>query len=190
MRFAAAFLTLATCLVQPVAGQKPIREVYGSSHNLAPFVASPQPVVDRMLDIANLKPGEKLYDLGCGDGRIVITAAKRFGAQAVGIELSKRLVDTAEQQIKAAELTATAKVIQGNLLEADLSDADVVTIYLETGSNELLRPRLEKQLKPGARVVSHDFEVRGWKPTRVDKIHAYNRHHVIYLYQLPQAKKR
>jgi precorrin-6B methylase 2 len=143
-----------------------------------------------MLDIAALKAGETLYDLGCGDGRIVITAARRFGANAIGIELSKRLVDTATQQIKAADLSANAKVVQGNLLEADLSDADVVTIYLETGSNELLRPKLEKQLKPGARVVSHDFEVRGWKPSKVDKIHAYNRHHVIYLYQMPDAKKR
>jgi protein-L-isoaspartate O-methyltransferase len=188
MRFAVV-LILGACLALPLAAQKPIREVYGSSHNLAPFVASPQPVVDRMLDMASLKPGEKLYDLGCGDGRIVITAAKRFGANAVGIELSKRLVDTAAEQIRQADLTSHAKVVQGNLLEADLSDADVVTIYLETGSNELLRPKLEKQLKPGARVVSHDFEVRGWQPTKVDKIHAYNRNHVIYLYLLPQAKK-
>ena len=94
-----------------------------------------------------------------------------------------------ECPIRQEDLTELAKVVQGNLLEADLSDADVVTIYLETGSNELLRPKLEKQLKAGARVVSHDFEVRGWNPTKVDKIHAYNRHHVIYLYQLPQAKK-
>jgi len=152
---------------------------------LAPYVPSPQPVVERMLAAADLKPGETVFDLGCGDGRVLITAAKKFGARAVGVELSPKLAQAANEQIRAEGLENQVKVIQGDLMEADLSSADVVTIYLLTHSNDQLRPRLERLLKRGARVVSHDFQVRGWKPVRVEKLEVHRRMHSIYVYQMP-----
>jgi cyclopropane fatty-acyl-phospholipid synthase-like methyltransferase len=142
-----------------------------------------------MLDLAAIKPGETVYDLGCGDGRILITAAKRFSARGVGIEISQKLVDETNRTIRRENLDTQITVQRGHLMDVDLSAADVVTLYLETGSNELIRPNLEKYLKPGARVVSHDFEIRGWKPTKVEKIQAYNRDHTIYLYQVPASFK-
>lgn len=179
---------LAVVALLPVYGQKPFaREGREYTQSLAPYVTSPQPIVDRMLDAANIKPGETIYDLGAGDGRILITAAKRFGAKGVGVELSEKLVASANDTIKRMNLQDQVKLIHGNLMDVNLSPADVVTIYLETGSNDLLRPNLEKYLKPGARVVSHDFEVRGWKPSKVEKIRAFNRNHTIYVYELPTA---
>lgn len=188
MRFTLAFLLLG---LMPLAAQRPYsRDLRDRSQDLAPFVASPQPVVDRMLEMAAVKPGELVWDLGCGDGRILITAAQRYKAKAIGVELSQRLVDSANREIQRLNLQEQVTVMQGDLLTVDLKGADVVIIYLETGSNDILRPKLEKSLEPGARVVSHDFEVRGWKPAKVDKIHAYNRNHTIYLYEMPASTKK
>jgi cyclopropane fatty-acyl-phospholipid synthase-like methyltransferase len=152
---------------------------------LAPYVPSPQNVVELMLMTSGLKPGETLYDLGSGDGRIVITAARKYGVKAVGVEISERLVRTANENIKRAGVEARARIIQGHLLDIDLSEADVVTLYLLTSSNDQLRPNLEKYLKPGARVVSHDFQIRGWKPVKVERALAHNREHTIYVYRMP-----
>ena len=167
---------------------RPSRDIREHAQNLAPYVTSPQPIVDRMLDIAGVKAGETVYDLGCGDGRILVTAAKRFKAKGIGVELSQKLVNSTTEAIKRMNLQDDVRIVQGNLLEVNLQPADVVTIYLETGSNDLLRPNLEKYLKPGARVVSHDFQVRGWKPTKVEKINSHNRNHTIYLYTMPPEK--
>ncbi len=138
-----------------------------------------------MLIASGLKPGETLYDLGSGDGRIVITAAQKYGAKAVGVEISEPLVRTANENIRHAGLEARASIIRGHLLDVDLSEADVVTLYLLTSSNEQLRPNLEKYLKPGARVVSHDFQIRGWKPVKVERAMAHSREHTIYVYRMP-----
>jgi cyclopropane fatty-acyl-phospholipid synthase-like methyltransferase len=174
----------------PCAAQRPFsRDVGEYSKSLAPYVASPQPIVDRMLDAAGLKPGDVLYDLGSGDGRILLTAAKRFNVKGVGVELSDKLIRSTNETIRRMNLQDQVTLIHGNLLDVNLAPADVVTIYLETGSNDLLKPNLEKYLKPGARVVSHDFEVRGWKPTKIEKINAYNRHHTIYVYTMPPEKQ-
>ena len=159
------------------------------SQYLAPYVNSPNSVVERMLAVANLKPGETLYDLGSGDGRVVIAAAAKDGVKAVGIELSERLVKSSTEKIKNAGLEEKASVIHANLLDVDISKADVVTIYLLRDSNDLVRPKLESSLKPGARVISHDYEIRGWKPLLVDKPEANHREHVIYVYEMPQKKK-
>ena len=102
--------------------------------------------------------------------------------------MSEKLVASTNDTIKRANLQDDVKIIHGNLLEVNLQPADVVTIYLETNSNDMLRPNFEKYLKPGARVVSHDFEVRGWKPTKVEKINSHNRNHTIYLYTMPPEK--
>jgi tRNA G37 N-methylase Trm5 len=179
----AAAVLLAAALTGPAAGQKT-----DFSKSLAPYVPSPQPVVEKMLEAAAIKPDQVVYDLGCGDGRVLITAAKKFQARGVGVELSPAIAKEASENIKKNGLEQRVKIVQGNALEVDVSEADVVTLYLLTQSNEMLRPNLERQLKPGARVVSHDFEVRGWKPSRVEKIHAHNRQHTIYVYEMPPAK--
>ena len=161
---------------------------FGNPDVLAPDFPSPQVVVERMLEAAHLKAGEMLYDLGSGDGRIVITAARKFKARAVGIELSPELCKMANARVKAFGLEDQVRIIHGNLLKVDLSPADVVTIYLLTGSNELLRPNLERDLKPGSRVVSHDFEIRGWKPAVIEKVEAEGRPRIIYVYEIGPKK--
>ena len=153
------------------------------SNKLAPYVASPARVVDLMLEMAKIKPGETVYDLGSGDGRIVIAAAGKYKAKAVGVEISPKLVASATADIERAGLSADARVMQGDVLHTDFTGADVVTLYLETKLNGELRPRLEKFLKPGARVVSHDYPVPGWKPTRVEKVEGRVMH-TIYLYEI------
>ena len=176
----------------PLFGQYPLYAQQRAKHyanSLAPYVVSPQQIVDRMLELADIKPGETLYDLGSGDGRVLITAVQRYHAKAVGIEISEALVKSATERIQKLGLQNDARVIQGDLLQIDLSPADVVTIYLATDSNEILRPNLERYLKPGARVVSHDYVVPGWKPKTVDKDLPDARGHVIYLYQIAAKKK-
>jgi SAM-dependent methyltransferase len=155
---------------------------------LAPYVSSPVRVVDLMLEMAKVKPGETVFDLGSGDGRVLIAAAQKYKAKAVGVEISAKLVAEASERIRRAGLTEFARVMQGDILQADLTGADVVTLYLLTKSNAELRPRLEKQLKPGARVVSHDYAVPGWKPTRVEKLDG-RQGHMIYLYEMPPARQ-
>ena len=168
--------------------------LYGQSkakhytNSLAPYVVSPQEIVDRMLELADLKPGEKLYDLGSGDGRILITAVVRFKAKAVGVEISDDLVNSTNDRIHRLGLDGDAHVIHGNFLDVDLSPADVVTLYLATDANEMLRPNLEKYLKNGSRVVSHEYVVPGWKPKLVDK-DPLKHGHTIYLYDMPPKKK-
>jgi len=157
------------------------------SNKLAPYVSSPVRVVDRMLELANIKPGETVYDLGSGDGRVLIAAVEKYKARAVGIEISPKLVAEASAHIEKLGLSDQARVIQGDVLRADLSRADVVIIYLVTSLNEKLRPRFEKLLRTGARVISHDYAVPGWKPARVEKTDG--RHtHLIYVYEMPPAK--
>ncbi|MFB3779190.1 MAG: cyclopropane-fatty-acyl-phospholipid synthase family protein [Bryobacteraceae bacterium] len=159
-----------------------------SPNNLAPFVPTPEPVVEKMLEAGSLKPGETLYDLGCGDGRILFTAAQKFGARAVGVELSAKLVKGVVEKVQALGLQNQIQVIEGNLLDVDLRSADVVTLYLMRLTNEKLKPILRKQLKPGARVISHDYEIMGWKPERVDRVVVYQRPHAIFVYRMPPVE--
>ncbi len=135
---------------------------------LAPFVATPTPVVRRMLVLAELQPGETLYDLGSGDGRAVIMAAKDFGAKSVGIELRDDLAKRALSSIQKLDLRDKPRIIQKDIFTVDLSSANVVFLYLTTSANEKIKPKLEAELKSGARVVSHDYEILGWKPSKVD----------------------
>lgn len=160
---------------------------FGDPNIIAPDFPSPQEVIERMLQMARVQPGEMVYDLGSGEGRIVITAARTFKARAVGIELSPELCRVATGRVKALGLEDRVKIVHANMLKVDLRPADVVTIYLLTSANELLKPNLERELRPGARVVSHDFEIRGWKPTAVQQVEAEGRPRTIYLYEI--AKK-
>jgi cyclopropane fatty-acyl-phospholipid synthase-like methyltransferase len=140
-----------------------------------------------MLELASIKPGETVFDLGSGDGRVLIAAVEKYKAKAIGVEISPKLVAQANSNIEKAKLGGQARVIQGDLLKTDLSGADVVIIYLTTSFNEELRPRMEKFLKPGARVVSHDYAVPGWKPSMVVEAEGRQKH-PIYLYEMPPVK--
>jgi protein-L-isoaspartate O-methyltransferase len=162
---------------------------YTDPDTLAPSYPSPQPVVDRMLSLADIKPGETVYDLGCGDGRIVITAAMKFAAKAVGIEIRRDIYEATAAHVAALGLADQVRIIHGDALKTNLAPADVVTLYLLTSSNERLRPVLEAQLRKGARVVSHDFEIRGWKPVKTEKVLVEGRPHMIYVYKMGTQHK-
>jgi tRNA G37 N-methylase Trm5 len=183
----AALLALGAIQMWAQVGHRPLSSRY-QADSLAPYVPSPQTVVDKMLEAADLKPGETLFDLGCGDGRIPITAAKDFKIKGVCVEISDELVKAARENIRRQNLDGSVSVVHGNLLQVDLRPADVVTLYLLTDSNEKLKPILEKSLKSGARVVSHDFKMRGWKPNQIDTVDVNGRTHTIFVYRMPPKK--
>ncbi len=153
---------------------------------VVPFVPTPLDVVQKMLEYAEVTQDDVVYDLGSGDGRIVIMAAQKFGARAVGIELDEKLFEESTAKIKELGLEKRAKIIHGNIFESYFRPATVVTLYLLTSVNERLRPLLEKQLRPGTRIVSHDFQVRGWKPEKETMVMSENGiSHSLYLYRRP-----
>ena len=131
-----------------------------------PYVPTPTEVVDAMLGLAALKPGDVLYDLGCGDGRIVIAAAKKYGVKATGIDIDPVRIGESNENAAAAGLTGKVRFIQGDIFQADFKDATVVTMYLLTSVNLRLRPKLLAELKPGTRLVSHSFEMGEWLPDK------------------------
>lgn len=160
-------------------------------NNLAPYVRSPEHAVDKMLEMANLKPGETLYDLGCGDGRILITAAKRYNINAVGVEISGHLAKVATENVKRAGLQQRVKIVHGNFMQTDLSSANVVTLYLATTANESLRPNLEHYLHPNTRVVSYDYPIPGWKAISTAETQGFSgATHTIYLYEVPNSIRK
>lgn len=152
---------------------------------LAPYYPTPEMVVEKMLRFADVKPGEKVYDLGSGDGRIVIMAAKKFKANAVGVEFDDSLWKQSSDRIAKLGLTATARIVHGDLLLQDYSDADVLTVYLLPMSNDKVAPILEQQLKKGARIVAHDFEFSAWTPKEIQDIDddGAGRSHRLFLYR-------
>jgi len=154
---------------------------------LVPYVPTPPEIVDKMLELAQVTQDDVLYDLGSGDGRIVIAAAQKFGAHAVGVELDPGLFDQSTARIRELGLTDRAKIIHENMFNVTMRRATVVTLYLLTSVNEKLRPVLEKQLRPGARIVSHDFHVPGWDPDKtVVAVSNNGISHTIYLYVRPE----
>jgi hypothetical protein len=151
--------------------------------SLAPFYPTPQDVVVRMLELGGLKRGERLFDIGSGDGRLLIAGARKFGAVATGVESNKELWQQASKAIKRAKQQKKARTVLGDATDHDLSKADLVTMYLMPSGNDRIRPILEKQLKPGTRVVSHDFEIAGWDPTRTERVEdGDGRGHTLFLY--------
>lgn len=156
---------------------------------LAPFVPSPVQVIQFMLKLANLKAGEVLFDLGAGDGRTVILAAKSFGARAVGVELREDLAKKALSTVHDSGLSDRVTIVNSDMFGVNLTSADVVFLYLTTSANEKIRPKLEADLKKGSRVVSHDYEIVGWKPAKVENYCENPKlgypSHTIYLYEKP-----
>ena len=171
-------LTLVFCGVLP--GQNL------GAEKLAPYYPTPETIVDRMLQLGGLKAGEKVYDLGSGDGRIIVMAAQKFHAQAVGVELDPDLCRQSLERIRKLGMERNARIIEGDLLRQDYSSADLVTVYLLPDSiNGKVQPLLDRQLKKGARVVAHDFEFRAWAAEKVQNIadDGEGRSHTLYLYR-------
>ena len=148
------------------------------------FVPTPQEVVEEMLKIANVKKGDVLYDLGSGDGRIAITAAKKFGIRATGIDIDPERIREATENAKRAGVSDLVKFRQEDLFKADFKDATVVTLYLLPDLNVKLRPRLWSELKPGTRIVSHQFDMGTWQPEK--KVELNGR--TVYFWTVPARK--
>jgi SAM-dependent methyltransferase len=146
-----------------------------------PYVPTPQVVVDKMLEVADVKPGDVLYDLGSGDGRIVVTAAQRFGVRGVGIDINPERIQEAEANAKQAGVQELTEFRQEDLFKADFGNATVVTMYLLPSVNNRLKPQL-LNLKPGTRIVSHAFDIEGWEPDRVVEVDG----RTIYLWTVPE----
>jgi predicted RNA methylase len=154
-----------------------------TGEKLAPYYPTPLTIVERMLDLGELKADEKMFDLGSGDGRIVIMAAEKYHADATGVELDSDLVASSQAKVRQLGLK-TARIIYGDILKQDYSSANLITVYLLPESNIKVRPVLEAQLKKGTRIVAHDFVVGGWTPVKTITIadDGEGRSHMLYLY--------
>lgn len=164
----------------------PLRAQSAESEKLAPYYPTPETVVEKMLRLGGLKAGERMFDLGSGDGRIVIMAAQKFHAQAVGVELMPNLCRQSLARIRRLGLEKNAHIVNGDLLQQDYSSADLVTVYLLPQSIDAkVEPLLDRQLRKGARVVAHDFEFKGWTPEKVEDIadDGEGRSHTLFLYR-------
>jgi len=148
------------------------------------FVPTPNDVVNKMLEMAQVTAKDVVYDLGSGDGRIVITAAQRYGSRGVGIDIDPERIREANENVQKAKVADKVKFIQGDLFETDIGEATVVTLYLLTELNLKLRPKLMKELRPGTRVVSHAFAMGDWKPERTETVNGAS----VYLWRIPPRK--
>jgi protein-L-isoaspartate O-methyltransferase len=169
-----------------VAGCAVLSAQAGDAEKLAPYYPTPETIVDKMLILGGLKAGEKMYDLGSGDGRIVIVAAQKFHADAVGIELDRDLCKQSTAKILKLGLDKNAHIVNGDLLKQNYNSADLVTVYLLPDAvNNKVQPLLDRQLKKGARIVAKDFDFRNWTPEKVENIadDGEGRSHTLYLYR-------
>jgi ubiquinone/menaquinone biosynthesis C-methylase UbiE len=186
IQFVALIALAATLLLArpPVQDESPTEE--DRKDRLAPFVPSPESVVDAMLQLARVGKHDHVYDLGSGDGRIVIRAAQKYQAEAVGVEIEDDLYKKSMARIAELGLQDRAKILHMNMYKVNLKPATVVTLYLLTSVNERLKPILERDLRPGARVVTHDFKIPGWEPSKtLDVMSEAGYSKKIYLYVRP-----
>ena len=174
----------------------PCSGLLAQENEKVPYVPSPIEVVDRMLEFADVKKGDVVFDVGSGDGRMVIQAAKKYGTKGVGLELDPRLVELARAEAKRQDVDALVEFRQGDALKADLSAATVVTLYMLPSFNKQLRPILEKQLKSGTRVVVHDYPIEGWNPVKWEEMPLMDtrpevapHNHILYLYRWRAEEK-
>ena len=158
---------------------------YFSNGYDVPYVPTRYEVVDEMLKMADVKADDILYDLGCGDGRIVITAAEKIGSRGIGIDINPVRIEESEEKAIKAEITEKVRFIEQDLFEADISEATVVTLYLLESINIKLRPKLFRELKPGTRIVSHNYSMGEWKPERSTKVNTGGIEHSVFFWVLP-----
>jgi SAM-dependent methyltransferase len=156
-----------------------------------PFVPTPIEVVDRMLEMAEVKKGDLIYDLGSGDGRILIRAAKKYGARGVGIEMDSWLVEAARAKAKEEGVDDLVEFRIEDAAKTDLSRATVITLYMLPWFNEMMRPKFRVELKRGARIVSHDYGIEGWPPYKMEvfpvvekRAEGFTHEHVLYLWRI------
>lgn len=153
------------------------------------FVPTPQEVVDKMLELAEVKKDDVVYDLGCGDGRIVVTAAKKYGCKATGFDIDPQRIKESNENVKKNDVGKLVEIKNEDIFTLDLSKANVITLYLLPSLNVKLIPQLEK-LKPGSRIVSHSFDMRGVKPEKVVNVQTKDGgEHTIYLWRTPLQKE-
>jgi SAM-dependent methyltransferase len=177
---------LALCLVLAVAGVW----VGGYAQTRTPdvqYVPTPNNVVAEMLRLTDVTKKDVVYDLGCGDGRLVITAAKRFGARGVGIDIDPQRINESLANARKAGVTGRVQFLQQDLFEADIREATVVTLYLLPKLNIQLRPKLLRDLRPGTRVVSHDFDMGEWQPDQTVQVQGPSRQHSVYYWVIPAS---
>jgi SAM-dependent methyltransferase len=159
--------------------------------SVAPYVPTPQSLVNTMLEMAEAGPGDVVYDLGCGDGRFLISAIRDFNADsAVGYEITPRLAQVARENIAKNDYSDRIKIENTDFMEADFSEATLITIYLTTSGNAQLRPKFRKELKDGARIISHDFPITGWVTADEDNEPVRVGTHKVYYYTIPDAYTR
>jgi SAM-dependent methyltransferase len=158
--------------------------VRGEVEKDVPYVPTPQPVVDKMLELAQPKEGEKIYDLGCGDGRIIVTAAKKYGVTGIGVDIDPERIKEANENAEKAGVTDKVKFIEKNLFEMDFADADILGMYLLTTVNAKLKPKILAEMKPGSRVVSHAFDMGDWKPDQTVRVKESG-DRVVYFWVVP-----
>ncbi|UCC41749.1 MAG: methyltransferase domain-containing protein [Candidatus Aminicenantes bacterium] len=154
--------------------------------DLAPFVPTPMVIVEKMLEMSEVDKGDIVYDLGCGDGRIVIMAAERYGARGVGIDLDPQRISESKIGAANAGVENLVEFRMEDVTKSNFSEATVVTLYLLTESNRVLRPELERQLRSGAYVVSHNYPIPGWEEKEIEFVTIMDEggeEHYIYLYQ-------
>lgn len=190
----AARLSTIACAAAPAADNKTAIEPATAPANKLDrepdvvWVATPEKVVDAMLEMAEIKKGDVVYDLGCGDGRILIAAAKRYGVRAKGFEIDPKYVAQAQEKIKTAGVEKLVTVERADMFDVDLSEATVVTLYLLPSLNVQLIPQLER-LKPGSRIVSHDFDIRGIKTFKEARVDVTGLGHWVYLIKTPLERQ-
>ena len=182
-----AYLLLAGLLAPGVTAQKAAKRkrVQQPHKSDVIFVPTPPETVEEMLRLAEIKEGDVLYDLGSGDGRIPIRAAEKYGIRAVGIEIDPKLIAESQAAASAAGVADRVRFRQENLFRADFREATVVTLYLSETINVALRPRLLRELKPGTKIISHDFRMGDWEPEQWVKVPWRNLHRNVYVWTVP-----
>lgn len=166
--------------------QPNITEVQLETEASVPYVPTPENVVNQMLELAKVSNDDVLYDLGSGDGRIPITAAQKYGTRGTGVELNPELVQESRANAESAGVSDRVEFLQQDLFKTDLSKATVVTLYLLPDVNLELRSKLLRELEPGTRIVSHDFDMGEWKPEQVVNVQSDTRQHTLYYWVVPE----